>query len=248
VARWLKAHGATAEDPALVAVGFSTDEFHRASNRRAFAWEKPVYPLLDASLSLDRSGCEQVIRDAGLPVPPKSSCYFCPFHRPQTWAEMRRDEPHLFWKAVELERLLNARRDAISCHTADVPAVDVVEVWAWFDGRAPHEAIGYPEDYDDFDPGEGGSLAYDEAIAAYIAAHTGDSEHGHMVRFGRCPDCNRRDRLRLDDGDLVPPHPKDHVFFTRFGRPLDEAIGEAQASLFDDVGGPESCDDGYCLT
>lgn len=51
-----------------------------------------------------------VIADAGLPVPPKSSCYFCPFHRPALWAEMRRDEPELFWSSADLERSMNERR------------------------------------------------------------------------------------------------------------------------------------------
>ncbi len=50
---------------------------------------------------------------AGLPVPGKSSCFFCPFHRPQTWAEMRRDEPGLFAKSVELEQVLNERREML---------------------------------------------------------------------------------------------------------------------------------------
>jgi hypothetical protein len=43
-------------------------------------------------------------------VPPKSACWFCPFHRPATWAEMRRDRPDLFGRACALEDLLNQRR------------------------------------------------------------------------------------------------------------------------------------------
>src|ERR1700722_436630 len=34
------------------------------------------YPLMD--WVMDRAACEQVIRDAGLPVPIKSACFFCP--------------------------------------------------------------------------------------------------------------------------------------------------------------------------
>lgn len=45
-----------------------------------------------------------------LPLPPKSSCFFCPFHRPGTWQDMRNDEPVLFDKSVQLERTLNDRR------------------------------------------------------------------------------------------------------------------------------------------
>jgi hypothetical protein len=108
VGKWLKAHGASKDDPATVCIGISTDEIIRASNKRAEPYERPTYPLID--LGLDRSGCERVISEAGLPVPPKSSCYFCPFHRPLMWSEMRRDEPELFEKSAQLEDLLNERR------------------------------------------------------------------------------------------------------------------------------------------
>jgi hypothetical protein len=111
VARWLKQHGATVANPAEVWIGISTDEIQRVKNRSPVPHETVAYPLID--LGLDRSRCMQVIADAGLPVPPKSSCYFCPYHRPQMWAEMRRDEPELFEKAAQLEEHLNAVRDRI---------------------------------------------------------------------------------------------------------------------------------------
>jgi len=152
IAKWLRQHGATAEHPATTAIGFSTDEFHRSSNRRTHDYEVPTYPLLD--LGYSRSDCQRIIADAGLPVPPKSSCFFCPFHRPAAWAEMRRDEPDLFDRSVLLEDTLNRRREKLE---------------------------------------------------------------------------------------------KDPVYLTRFGRPLAEAITEAQPTLFGDDG-PESCDEGYCWT
>jgi hypothetical protein len=151
IGKWLKAHGASADDPATVGIGFSTDEAHRATNRPGEDYERPTWPLLD--LRMSRQDCIALIERSGLPVPPKSACYFCPFHRPQVWAEMRRDEPELFWKSVELERVINDKR----------------------------------------------------------------------------PD-------------------KDPMYLTRFGKPLDEAIGEAQQTLFSSVEGPETCDDGYCWT
>lgn len=113
VGRWVKANGATKEDPALVAIGISADEFHRAGRGKEEFAQQRVYPLLD--LNIDRIGCTKIIREAGLKVPPKSSCFFCPFHRPQTWSELRRDRPDLFDKAQELEdRLIQkqAARDA----------------------------------------------------------------------------------------------------------------------------------------
>jgi len=111
VGKWLKKHGARAHTPATVCIGISTDEITRVSNKRVEPYENPVYPLID--LGLDRSRCMTIIKEAGLPVPPKSSCFFCPYHRPTMWSEMRRDEPELFWKAAELEATLNQRREKI---------------------------------------------------------------------------------------------------------------------------------------
>jgi hypothetical protein len=96
---------------AIIGIGISLDEIHRANTRRVEAHEVIVYPLLE--LGLRRIDCQRIIRDAGLPVPPKSSCYFCPFHRPETWHDMRRQEPDEFEKACQLEDLLNERRDEL---------------------------------------------------------------------------------------------------------------------------------------
>jgi hypothetical protein len=113
IGRWLKAHGATAKNKATVGIGISSDEFERVNKRKAMPYEDPVYPLLWHEPPLWRMDCQRIIRDEGLPVPPKSACWFCPFHRPSTWQDMRIDEPALFDKAVELERTLNGRRDEL---------------------------------------------------------------------------------------------------------------------------------------
>lgn len=108
VRRRLQELGASKADPATVLIGISVDEIERANGRSDHASQRVTYPLLD--LGLRRSDCEQVIRDAGLPVPPKSSCFFCPYHRATVWAELRRDEPRLFERAQELEDATNQRR------------------------------------------------------------------------------------------------------------------------------------------
>jgi len=113
IGKWLKAHGASKDNKATVGIGISLDEIGRVNNRIAMPYENPVYPLLDHEPALRRSDCIQIIIAAGLPVPPKSSCWFCPFHRPQTWAEMRRDEPELFERSAQLEATLNERRTVL---------------------------------------------------------------------------------------------------------------------------------------
>jgi hypothetical protein len=110
IGRWLKANGANKDTPATVNIGISLDEIHRLHNRKPEPYEQNEYPLID--LRLTRQDCANIIERAGLPVPPKSACFFCPFHRLQGWKEQRRDSPELFDKACQLESAVNERRAA----------------------------------------------------------------------------------------------------------------------------------------
>lgn len=116
IARELKARGASDEAPATVALGISLDEAHRANTRKAKPHERLVYPLIgigeETGLRLRRIDCEALIRDAGLPVPPKSSCWFCPHHSMGAWADLRRDDPDRFEEAAELEDTMRAKSEA----------------------------------------------------------------------------------------------------------------------------------------
>jgi hypothetical protein len=150
IGKWAKEHGASAANPFTIAIGISLDEIDRANARRAEPYERLDYPLLD--LRVRRSDCPGIITGAGLPMPPKSACWFCPFHRESTWIDMRRDRPELFTAACDLEDTLNARRDQLG---------------------------------------------------------------------------------------------KDHVFLSRFGKPLRRIIGEGQLTMFDS---DSQCDSGWCFT
>lgn len=144
IADELKRRGATKDHPATVGIGISLDEIDRANNRRCEPHERIAYPLLERGLR--RQDCARIIRTAGLPVPPKSSCWFCPFHRPETWHEMRRTEPELFEKACQLEDTLNRRRDALGKD----------HVYLTRFGRPLHQAIPEGVDtlpFDEFDSG-----------------------------------------------------------------------------------------------
>lgn len=112
IAAWLKLLGATADDPAICALGISLDEWQRMRSDSGFAFQHLAYPLID--LRLDRVGCMRVIEDAGLPVPPKSSCWFCPYRPLRHWQEMRRDDPERFAEAVALERTLSDRHESLT--------------------------------------------------------------------------------------------------------------------------------------
>lgn len=123
--RWLREHG---HRHAVTGLGISLDEFHRARDRQPYVQngveKRREYPLID--LRLRRADCQRIIVEAGLPVAPKSSCWFCPFHRPGEWLELRRTRPELFWRAVAMEQMLNERRaslgrDSVYMHRALVP-------------------------------------------------------------------------------------------------------------------------------
>lgn len=83
-------------------VGIALEESHRMRNDRG-----AEYPLVD--LRLRRSDCVDIIQDAGLPAPPKSACWFCPFQRMSRWRELRDNHPALFERACELEQTLTRR-------------------------------------------------------------------------------------------------------------------------------------------
>jgi hypothetical protein len=105
--RWLVERGATKEG-ATVGLGISLDEWQRMRSDSGKPWKRLAYPLID--LRLDRAACLTVIARAGLRAPPKSSCWFCPYHSLRRWQAMREREPVLFARAVALERLINERR------------------------------------------------------------------------------------------------------------------------------------------
>lgn len=102
------------EPAAHVGLGISLDEIERVKPNMdpdTIAWKMNVFPLLDeVERPLTRQDCMNVIADAGLPIPPKSACIFCPFHTLARWQEMRQHEPEQFWKAAGLEKFLNERR------------------------------------------------------------------------------------------------------------------------------------------
>lgn len=107
IVQWCRDHGATLDNPAITALGISTDEFHRAK-RVETEYQKLIYPLLEMRYS--RTDCRRFIEQVGLPQPPKSSCFFCPYHSKFTWAKMRRDDPEEFALVCEMERVMTARR------------------------------------------------------------------------------------------------------------------------------------------
>jgi hypothetical protein len=65
------------------------------------------YPLMD--WRYDRERCKQVIADAGLPIPVKSACFFCPASKKHEIAWLRENHPELLERSLEIERNAQAK-------------------------------------------------------------------------------------------------------------------------------------------
>jgi hypothetical protein len=107
IAKWIKNNAPNC----TLGKGISTDEPHRATPSRESDGYTSAYPLIE--LGISRSDCLIIAKEAGLPQPPKSSCWFCPFKTTDQWVTMRRERPELFAKSVELEQVLQKRREVL---------------------------------------------------------------------------------------------------------------------------------------
>lgn len=82
-------------------VGIHIDEKHRAE--RTLNQRSDVrFPLIEWGWG--QQDCIDAIRRAGLPVPIKSACFYCPSMRKQEVLELAKSDPELFNRAVAMER------------------------------------------------------------------------------------------------------------------------------------------------
>jgi len=102
----------------IAGLGISTDEIHRA---RSEEWTQTIYKNLEVKrtyplikLNISRKDCKAIIKNVGLPIPPKSACWFCPFTRHLEWVEMRMQNPERFEKVVEIEKMMQEKRKKIN--------------------------------------------------------------------------------------------------------------------------------------
>ena len=104
IKRYARAQGATKLTQQL---GISTDEYQRVKPARD-QWVTNRWPLIE--LGLSRRDCISIIEAEGLPVPPKSACWFCPFQQTSRWQWRAIERPEEFEAAAQLEDVLNQRQ------------------------------------------------------------------------------------------------------------------------------------------
>lgn len=120
VDNWIKRNNVT---HATIGLGFSIDEARRANNKHTnfmpidpknvnkTAYKRFDFPLLE--LQYRRIDSIRLVERAGLPTPPRSACFFCPFKSRGAWIEDKKHRPELVQQAVEIEQALNRKREKI---------------------------------------------------------------------------------------------------------------------------------------
>jgi hypothetical protein len=94
------------------------------------------YSLIEWKMDFD--AVLDTIWKSGLPICPKSSCYFCPAMRPEETADLAVQEPHLFFKGLVLERI--AQRNKIVPHKHRVQGLRFGAKWSDYAFAAPYLA------------------------------------------------------------------------------------------------------------
>jgi hypothetical protein len=116
--------------PTIIWKGITLDEVERASlPAKNEKWKTFYYPFLkiftrvgshewDHTSGIDKMYRSHVIewfKRMGLPCPPKSSCFFCPYMSDKAWAEMKKNDPEEFKLAVRIDkRIRNSTAEGIN--------------------------------------------------------------------------------------------------------------------------------------
>ncbi len=83
-------------------IGYDAGEGHRGVNLKEDTKYLYIYPLIEWMWF--REQCIAAIQRAGLPVPVKSACFYCPSSRPHEIIALKKDHPDLFERAIAIER------------------------------------------------------------------------------------------------------------------------------------------------
>lgn len=103
VNRWIRKQFGDGLPRAHVWLGITSDEDERAVPSRA-KYITNVFPFLDFyEYPMSRMDVISRLRFLGIEVPPRSACYFCPMRPEQGWLEMKKNYPHDFERACEID-------------------------------------------------------------------------------------------------------------------------------------------------
>jgi len=134
VARYLRGKGYGPSRPVDTWIGISVDEVHRAKDS-GVEWYHHRYPLL-FDHPLRRAECISLVESEGLPTPPRSSCWMCPFKSNAEWRHLRDTAPEDWSRALAFDAEIRGRDGHAFIHRSGTPlaAADL--------GDAAHQAQG----------------------------------------------------------------------------------------------------------
>jgi len=120
--RWLRSRGIMR---CSVWLGMSADESRRAKPSQE-PWCHRRWPLIEMKLTRER--CGAIVREAGWPEAPRTSCVFCPQHSQSEWCDLARSDPAAFSHACETEQQIqsHARAGNFFLHRAAIPLRDAI--------------------------------------------------------------------------------------------------------------------------
>lgn len=84
-------------------IGISLDEVHRMKPS-AHSWIEHRWPLIEKRIK--RHDCLLWMNQHGYPKPPRSACYYCPYHSDTEWRRLKKEEPEEFAKAVKFDHAI----------------------------------------------------------------------------------------------------------------------------------------------
>jgi hypothetical protein len=82
-------------------LGISYDEMQRMK-LPSNPWTQHRWPLIEKRMT--RTHCKDWMARNGYPKPPRSACYYCPFHDDEEWRRLKTEDPEHFQKAVEFDK------------------------------------------------------------------------------------------------------------------------------------------------
>ena len=95
-------------------LGISIEETQRMKYP-CLKWQTYAFPLCNYKVTkndvqvhkytkgLRRSDCQRWLSENNFPIPPKSSCFFCPYQSNHSWLDMKRNRPKEWLLAVALD-------------------------------------------------------------------------------------------------------------------------------------------------
>ena len=113
--------------PVEMWLGITTDEIQRMKESRMYNI-KNFYPLIYHAMS--RKDCIDFYKDNNFPIPPKSSCVFCPFHSNGFWKEIKEENGNAWKTSIKVDRAIRdssqrGKEDKVYLHPSCKPLEDI---------------------------------------------------------------------------------------------------------------------------